>query len=410
MDIDTQCDASGSRLKAPPHVDPALVVDYDYMNLPGIDEGDVYKALKRLHSGPDIVWTPQHGGHWIVTRGEDIKWVQETFEIFSHTEMGFPRGRSPHIPPISVDPPLHARYRALFNPHFSRRKVEEVYQARAREVITGLIDNLRPQGRCEFVEDFAFFAPLRIFFDVVNLPFDRRDEFLGWGRIMAGSLDANARREAFTAITEYLKQVLDDRSKNPGEDIFTSIANWKNSKYYQGDDSDMIGMAALVFLGGQDTVASQMSFAAWQLALNPELQLRLRGDPEILPQAVEELLRRHGLSNTGRLIMQDCERKGARFQKGEMVMVPIGCSGIDERLYDDPLRVDFDRPPVPHNTFGNGPHKCVGAPLGRMELRVFLEEWSKRMPTVGFDPDKPAPVSHAGAVNGVSHLYLTWDV
>ena len=90
-------------------------------------------------------------------------------------------------------------------------------------------------------------------------------------------------------------------------------------------------------------------------------------------------------------------------------MTVNGLSGIDDRLYDDPYTVDFDRGPVHYNSLGNGPHKCVGQHLARMELRVMLEEWSRRMPIVRLDPDKPAPSSHSGPVIGMNHLHLAWD-
>ncbi|GAC1572116.1 MAG: hypothetical protein NVS3B5_00780 [Sphingomicrobium sp.] len=91
-----------------------------------------------------------------------------------------------------------------------------------------------------------------------------------------------------------------------------------------------------------------------------------------------------------------------------MVMVPIALSSMDDRLYDHPMEIDFDRQPV-HNTFGNGPHKCVGSGLARTELQVFLELWLKAIPNFGLDPDQ-APVSHSGSVNGMSALHLVWNV
>jgi cytochrome P450 len=398
----------GILLDVPPHVDAELVVDFDYMNPPGIEAGDVYKALARLHRGPDIVWTPRHGGHWIATRGEDIQWIQESWQIFSNTEKGVPKGRCPFMPPITFDPPDHSRYRAVFNPYFARRKVEEQYQPLAREVIVELIEGLRPKGSCEFVAEFAFIAPLRVFWGIVDLPYEQREKFLAWGRAMAGYATDEQRREAHSSITAYLGELLDLRLKNPGNDIFTGISQWRNNPRYQRRE-ELIGMAELVFLGGQDTVASQMGFAMLRLAEQPELQQRLKDTPAIIPGAVEELLRRHGLSNTGRLIMQDVERKGARLKQGDMMMVVNGLSGIDERMYPDPFHVDFDRGPVHYNSFGNGPHICVGAPLARMELRVMLEEWSRRMPIARLDPGKPPPASHAGPVNGMTHLHLVWD-
>jgi cytochrome P450 len=134
--------------EVPPHVDPALVVDFDYMNPAGIEDGDVYRALARLHDGPDIVWTPRYGGHWVFTRGEDIRWAQESWQIFSNTEKGVPKGTCPFMPPITFDPPDHTRYRAVLNPYFAKRRIEDSYQGKARRVISDLIESLRPQGRC----------------------------------------------------------------------------------------------------------------------------------------------------------------------------------------------------------------------------------------------------------------------
>ena len=152
-----------------------------------------------------------------------------------------------------------------------------------------------------------------------------------------------------------------------------------------------------------------MGFAMWRLAERPELQRRLKDDPAIIPAAVEELLRRHALSSTARLIMQDIDHKGAAMKAGELIMVIGPLSGIDPRACPDPFTIDFDRGPVPYNSLGNGPHKCVGQHLGRMELRIMLEEWAKSMPIVEIDPAMPPPESHAGGVIGVKHLHLRWD-
>lgn len=395
-------------LDIPRHVDSTRVVEFDYMNPPGMEEGDIYKALSSLHQGPDIVWTPHHGGHWILTRFDDIKWMQESWQIFSNTEIGVPVGRCPFMPPITFDPPNHSRYRAVFNPYFAKRKVEEEYQPRVRKIIVDLIEGLHPKGSCEFVSEFSFVAPLRIFWDFVDLPYERREEFLAWGRAMAGFGTVEERFAAHGELSKYLGELLDERLENPGDDIFTGISQWRNNPRYQKRE-ELVGMAELVFIGGQDTVASQMGFAMQRLAERPELQQRLKDDPDIIPAAVEELLRRHGVTSTARLIMQDVERKGVEMKQGEMVMGVVGLSSIDERVYDDPFTVDFDRGPVPYNTLGNGAHKCVGQHVGRMELRVMLEEWSRRMPNVRIDPDKPAPRSQPGPVTGVEHLHLAWD-
>jgi cytochrome P450 len=393
----------------PPHVDPALVIDFDYMNPAGLAEtGDVFQALARLHEGPDVQWTPRYGGHWIATRGQDIQWLQESWQLFSNTEKAPPRGSCPFMPPITFDPPDHTRYRAVLNAYFSKRRIEENYEGKSRAVIVELIEALRPLGGCEFVGAFAFVAPLRIFWDFVDLPYARREEFLTWGRHMAGWGTPQQRMEAHRAVAAYLGELLDERLAHPGDDVFTGISQWRNNPRFEKRE-EIVGMAQLVFFGGQDTVASQMGFAMQRLAEQPELQQRLKDDPAVIPAAVEELLRRHGLSNTCRLVRRDIEHKGARLKEGELIMTVNALSGVDERLYDDPFRVDFDRGPVHYNSLGNGPHKCVGQHLARMELRVMLEEWSRRMPIVRLACDKPAPTSHAGPVIGMNHLHLAWD-
>src|SRR5262245_44659843 len=108
-------------LERPPHVPADRVVDFDYFNPEGLADGeDVYTALKRLHDKPDILWTPRHGGHWIVTRAEDVRWVRDEPNLFSRTEFIIPRGlMNTLMPPVNVDPPYHARFRAVLNPSFT---------------------------------------------------------------------------------------------------------------------------------------------------------------------------------------------------------------------------------------------------------------------------------------------------
>lgn len=392
----------------PAHVDPALVVDFDYLHPVGIEDGDVFAALGRLHAGPDICWSPRYGGHWIATRGEDIQWIQERHELFSNAEKNVPKGSFPSMPPITENPPDHSRYRAVLNPYFARRRIEQDYLPKARDVIISLIESVKPKERCEFISEFSAIAPLMIFWDFVDLPYERREDFLRWGRSFATPAPAEERIDANRALVDYLGQLLDERLEKPGNDVFSGISQWRNNARYK-HRGELLGMALLVFLGGLDTVASMMGFTMLRLAERPDLQKQLQDDPDIIPAAVEEMLRRHGLSNTGRLVRQDVSRKGATMKEGDMIMVMNSLSSIDDRLYDDPYTVDFHRGPVHHNSMGNGPHKCVGQHLARMEMRILLEEWSRRMPIVRLDADAPAPRSHAGSVIGPDHLHLAWE-
>lgn len=404
---------SFATVEKPDHVPSDRVIDFDYIHPKGLESGTVYDVIRSLQQEPDIFWTPHNGGHWVVTRFEDVKWVQENFPVFSHEEFSIPREATPvKMPPLTVDPPLHARYRAVLNPFFTPRRVAEMGD-QARALTLELIERVRVKGGCDFRKDFAEVMPPAMFLGIVDLPTDKREQFVAWGKAFMHADTAATRQAALVPIIAYLSKVLEERYAGDGSDMLTAIARWRDNPRFAGDH-EVIGMALLVFFGGLDTVANLLSFVAWHLAEHPEHQRRLREDPDIIPAAAEEYFRRFGLSNTGRLILSDVERDGITMKAGEMVMVPIGASAVDDRRYPDPLTVDFDRPGnfAPgggsHNTFGNGPHKCLGQPLARAELKVFLEEWMRHIPEFRLDPAKP-PISHMGAVNGVSQLHLLWD-
>lgn len=397
----------------PAHVPDHHVVDFDYRDPAGIEDG-AYAVLSRLQGGTDILWTPRNGGHWIVTRADDIRWVQESYQTFSHEVFNIPRGVTPVImPPLTVDPPNHARYRAVLNPAFVPSRINEL-RAKIRALTVELIERIKPLGRCEFVSDFARIMPVSIFLGIVDLPLTRRAEFVEWAVRWMQARDMETRYHYLGKITDYLHSVLDEREAEPGDDLLSRIVSWRANPRFAGED-EVTGMALLVFFGGLDTVASMLSFTTLHLAQHPEHRRRLREEPEIIERAAEEYLRRHGLSNTGRLILHDVERKGVTMKADEMILVPIGLSSIDERKYANPFTVDFDRADLfdskaqpAHNTFGNGPHKCVGAPLARAELRIFLEEWITRIPDFRLDPYRPV-ATHLGSVNGVTELPLIWD-
>jgi cytochrome P450 len=121
------------------------------------------------------------------------------------------------------------------------------------------------------------------------------------------------------------------------------------------------------------------------------------------------MIRRHGLANTARLVSEDVEYRGVQFKKGEQIIVPSALIGLDPALFENPLVVDFDRPNAArHGSFGNGIHRCPGANMARLEIRVVLEEWLARIPKFRLDPDKPV-VTASGLVSTLHELHLQWE-
>jgi cytochrome P450 len=160
--------------------------------------------------------------------------------------------------------------------------------------------------------------------------------------------------------------------------------------------------------GGLDTVKNLLGFVALFLATHPDHVRQLREKPEIIPHAIEELIRRHGVSNTARLVVTDYDFLGVHLKAGDQLQGVTALFGLDDETVPNPMDVDFNRPaPIPHAAFGNGAHRCPGAILARRELKVWLEEWLPRIPEFAVKPGT-TPQQAAGMVNNVSELWLSW--
>jgi cytochrome P450 len=390
----------------PEHVPAELVRDFDFCNVPGADT-DPQLALDALHAGPDVFWTPHYGGHWVATRADDIDEIHKNHERFSHREIILPRGWKafPYLP-IEVDPPAHTQYRRLINPPFSPAAVASREQE-ARQLAIGLIEGIKPRGACEFVHEFAEQMPVTVALGMLELAVDRRETFTKWAETMARSPSKEERVKTLGAVMDYVKEVIRGRAANPGKDVISQIIKATIDGRPITED-EALSMCTLLFLGGLDTVASMLGFIALFLARNPAHRRQLIESPQIIPAAVEELLRRHGLSQTFRYIVNDTTLRGAGLRAREMIMESKALHGLDERRFPEPLKVDFARKPI-HATFGNGPHKCPGANLARKEIAIFIQEWLRRIPDFEVTPGK-TPKTATGGISSVVYLPLSWKV
>jgi cytochrome P450 len=400
---------AGDLSPVPPHVPARLVHDVDVYNAAADDE-DFHLAIKRLQDPgiPDVIWTPRYGGHWVLTRGEDIHKVFADYEHFSSQALTVPRSTAPPIPmyPIFLDPPEHTKFRALINPWFSPKAVAGL-EASARERAIRLIDELKPKGRCDFVVDFAQHLPIQVFMSIVDVPASDREKLLEWADGMVRPAKRDDVHETIKHIMRYAAEKIAERRAKPGEDLISKLTQAKVDGRPMTQD-EIVGMVSLILIGGMDTVVSAMSFAANFLAGSPGHRRQLIDRPELIPKAVDELLRRFPVVNQGRLVVKDIEIKGAPMKAGDMVIMPTTLHGLDDRIFEKPLEVDFERPTPIHSTFGNGPHRCPGSNLGRTELKVFIQEWLKRIPDFRVDP-----TGRVGTRSGVNatiyRLPLVWD-
>lgn len=402
--------AAAAQADRPAHVPTDLVIDFDFYDVPGSDE-DVqaaYAAVQR--SAPDIFWTPRNGGHWVATRGEDIVAMQRDYVHFTHQRIVLPPmpSETPRQIPLEMDPPEHARYRRPLMQALLPRVVAELEDT-VRRVAVETIEALQPKGECEFVEAFAKVLPIHVFLELVHLPLDDKALLLALAEQAVRGRDAETRGRAHEEMGAYLHGYVRDRRENPRDDLLSKLVN-VDIGGGRISEPEAISYATLVLFGGLDTVASMIAFIARFLADNATQRRQLvdrLDDEAFLTSAIEELIRRHGLANTSRVIATDFDYKGISFRAGDRILPANLFVGIDDRLNPDPLTVDFAREHPVHAAFGNGAHACPGAVLARREIRIFLKEWLSRIPDFHIKPGT-RPVLATGMVNGVLRLELAW--
>jgi cytochrome P450 len=198
------------------------------------------------------------------------------------------------------------------------------------------------------------------------------------------------------------------RKAKPGNDAISAIANGTVDGRPL-TDTEIFAMCSVVLFGGLDTVAAMLGLIAKFLAEHPGHRKQLIDEPGLIPAAVEELLRRHHLVNIARVAARDFVYKGIEFKQGDAVLTPTPLAGLDDRVYADPLAVDFHRKGPPNLVFGRGVHQCIGSYLARTELKVFIEEWLKRIPDFHIKPGGKVEM-RGGRVHTVAHLPLAWEV
>ena len=369
---------------------------------------DLHGGFKSLHAvAPDIFWTPRNGGHWVVTRYELISQIMRDSVHFSNAQMNIPKTETPYVMiPLNLDPPDHTPFRAVLVRYFSPKAVggmEETLRGWANRLIDKVIDT----GACDFTDTLGAGFPVSIFMEMMGLPMDRFDEFRGVVVEFFSDITNERRVELQAWMFAEMEALIRDRMAERREDLISRLLD----EQVRGRSltlEELKSICFLLFIAGLDTVANMMTFAFHHLARDPALQSRLAADPSRITDFVEESLRCYAIVNGTRIVKQDVEIAGASFKSGDMVACSLPLAGMDERKNANPMHFDLDRQNRGHLAFSIGPHVCVGHYLARAEMKIFTEEWLKRVPqmwvTRGFVPD-----FRAGLVMALNHLPIEWD-
>lgn len=392
----------------PPHVPQALVRDLDIFAMIQPTE-DFHEAWHRIaKEEPPVFFTPHYGGYWVINRAELLDQAWPDAELFySGDGISIPR-LPPEIPvslPIEADGAYHKQLRRPLNMALSPKAVVALSE-RARKLVVQMIDDLVPKGRCEFIDDFSLKMPMELFLGIVDLPTEHREMLIGFAHDSLKSASLERRREAMGQMQAYLEDWVNKRVAEPGEDFMSAVVTLEVDGRPL-NHRERLGYMMTVMFGGLDTVGGTMGLAAKYLATHPEHRLQLAADPSLIPRAIEEILRRHSIPTLSRTVAQDIEFGGAQMRKGDKVMMPTMTHGVDDRKWGDAMDVRLDRDTREHMAFGRGPHRCPGANLARAEIRIFMEEWLKRIPEFSIDPEGEV-LFETGTVSGLKRLPLVW--
>lgn len=396
-------------VEKPAHVPDDLVCLFDIYNPPGLEDG-FHNAWKTLHAdgAPEIVWTPYNGGHWLTARTSVMTEVLEQYETFSSRVIIVPKevGENYHILPTHLSPPQHRPYRLLLNTGLSPKRITGL-KGEIERLINQLIEDVRAKGECCYTTEIAEPFPTAIIMLILGLPLEDGPYLKKYADQIMRPDGSMTLSEAEGAIIEYLRPFVEDRRKDPKEDMISGLVNGKVNGELLPDD-EAFQLCVEIVIAGLDTVVNFLNFVMLFLAEHPEQRKLLVEDPSLTPAAADEFVRRYGLVVVGRHVEHDVSFHGVEMKEGEMVINATFIAGIDDQVNPDPMTVDFNRENVSHTTFGAGPHRCAGAPLARVELIAAINAWLSRIPEFTVKPGTK-PKFKAGTVGSMEELYLSWD-
>lgn len=398
---------------APSHVPAHLVKDFAF------SFGDrPHEKLDPLHQGPPIFYTPHHlmhssmgartAGTWVITRAADMRAVltdPATYSSVGLHNFGKALGETWQLIPLEQDPPDHTKYRAIINPLFTQKRLNEL-DAKIRARAEALLQNCRKLERFDFLAEFSYPFPAGVFVDMVGMRVEDTATFLDMVHRFQRLPTMEGRIAAVREIVQFLRDLLNLRRRQPDEDLASYLLSARVDGRPLNDD-ELMGIFFLAFTGGLDTVASSTGFFYRHLAENPDQQQRLRDDPSLIPAAVEELFRAYSIVNITRYATRDTEIAGAPIKAGDCVTCLLSLGSRDPLEHKRASSVDFDHEKVRHLAFSAGPHHCVGAPLARREMAIALEAWTQRAPPFRLQGGA-SPKAFGPVVLSLDTLPLEW--
>lgn len=363
-------------------------VDFDHTDQAYANDSS--ERFRHLRDECPVAHTPAYGGFWVMTRYDDITASTRDPELFSSAQgVQIPDvGSGVPLPPLQADPPSHTYYRKVLQQEFTARRMRGV-EGFIRDLTRELMDEFGAVRSIDLVERLATPLPPIVIAQLMGFPREDWTVFREQLEIMinaAMSDNPEAGQSAAVEFLQHLAGALAERRAEPRDDMLTRIASCELDGRPITDE-EALGMTWTTVVAGHETTVGGIGALLMHVGQDPDLKARLLADPGLIPQAVEETVRLEApITGMRRNVTRDVCLHGQQLLAGEDVWLSYAAANRDDRKFDQPDTFDLDRTPN-HVGFGDGIHRCVGAPLARLEMRVVLEEMLDRFPTFTVDPD-----------------------
>ena len=387
--------------------------DFDHLDKAWVD--DPYTIWDRLRVQCPVAHTDRYGGVYLPTRYEDVRAIALDHDNFSSRQVivrDFVPARGGSAPPITNDPPRHQNARRALLPAFTPAAVDRLVP-RTREICNELIDAIlaRDDGRSDAALDYAQHVPVRVIALLLGVPDSDGDRFRDWilQQLESGVEASEELEQSLAEMAEYFGILVAERQRlvaadaELGTDVVGQLLQARYDDGTKFSTTHVVNSLRLLLVAGIDTTWSSIGAALWHLARVPADRTRLVTEPALIPAAIEEFLRAYAPVTMARRIKNDTVVGGCQYKAGEMVLLPFPAANRDPGFIADPNKILIDRKENRHAAFGLGIHRCIGSNLARMELKVALEEWLRRIPDFTLDG---AVTWSAGQVRGPRRVPL----
>jgi len=359
-------------------------------------------------------------GYWAVTRHADVQRVSRDWNGFHNAPNPFLPGEGELVDEsgssllmISLDPPDHTKLRKLISSGFTPRRINDLaVQVKAR--VDSVIDSVADRGQCDLVRDVALWLPLHAIADLVGVPEEDRKQVFEWTELTFGfdaDTTAEERGDAAQQMYAYADAMCAERADDPRDDLMSVLLHAE----IDGDRLDQMQLAVFFMLlqnAGSETTRNLITTGMLTLLQQPDELARLRSGLEILPLAIEELLRLASpVMSFTRKATKDTEIDGQPIAEGDHVLMVYASANRDERAFDDPDGLDLTRDPNDHVAFGaGGPHFCLGAHLARLESKLMFEAILTRFEGLELAADPASlPRVNSNLIDGLAEMPVRWS-